>query len=492
MGKINIRNLYIDLLNKIKQSEGVSKDYVDGQVAVIDQHLTSIDGDITAINSVIPETASATNQLITGDDITGSETFGPSSSITIEDSEAFNLAACEVNIEPIQDLHGYNYPWVSGANKNKLWTGLSNIKSINTDGTWNDNVYSINGIAYTISTNSSGNVTKIVANGTATANATLNVNSNFDTTNYNGYIYSCLTQAGGSGKFRSAIQQNGSPYTELANDTGSGATITTPSSGTKAGRVWIAISSGRTVSNLEFYPMVRPSGTDSTFAPYTNICPITGTSSEVITVSDGDDTKNYTIDLDGTRYGGSLNVKTGVLTVNRGFSTFVGADSEGWASSTQYDEGRIFAIAGWSSANNAKSQGEAISNYLVKGTTSQSNNTFGIGSNLNVRVSQPDLASFKAFLASNNLQVCYELATPLTVQLTPVQIQLLTGNVTISASSGTITITTTKLTGAVEDLTALVDDILPKLPAPPTTDGSYNLTVTVTNDTLVYTWEATT
>lgn len=238
-----------------------SADHADATAADVDEAVQAVEG-------VVDTTYGMQDSLsidVDGNPIEGNFAGMPADKLTVD-------------INPIQNLHGYDKPWVGGGNKNKLWTGLSNIKSINTDGTWNDNVYSINGIAYTISTNSSGNVTKIVANGTATANATLNVNSNFDTTNYNGYIYSCLTQAGGSGKFRSAIQQNGSPYTELANDTGSGATITTPSSGTKAGRVWIAISSGRTVSNLEFYPMVRPSGTDSTFAPYSNICPIEGIS----------------------------------------------------------------------------------------------------------------------------------------------------------------------------------------------------------------------
>lgn len=228
--------------------------------------------------------------------------------ITITDALPVPVKSLVANVEPIQDLHGYDYPWVGGAGKNKLWTELSNIKSINTDGTWNDNVYSINGIDYTISTNSSGNVTKIVANGTATANATLNVNSNFDTTNFNGYIYSCLTQAGGSGVFRSAIQQNGSPWAEMANDTGSGSTITTPSSGTKAGRVWIAISSGRTVSNLEFYPMVRPSGTDSTFAPYSNICPISGLTEVEVDVEGKNHFNKNASDLVTSKY---LNYQTG-------------------------------------------------------------------------------------------------------------------------------------------------------------------------------------
>ena len=64
MDKINIRNIYIDLLNKIKNVEGVDKDYVDNLIDLIDQHLTSMDSSINAIESLIPESASASDPLI--------------------------------------------------------------------------------------------------------------------------------------------------------------------------------------------------------------------------------------------------------------------------------------------------------------------------------------------------------------------------------------------------------------------------------------------
>lgn len=69
MDKINIRNMYIDLINKIKNVEGVDKDYVDGLIDIIDQEITSLDSDINALTSVIPEEASATNPLVVMDDL---------------------------------------------------------------------------------------------------------------------------------------------------------------------------------------------------------------------------------------------------------------------------------------------------------------------------------------------------------------------------------------------------------------------------------------
>ena len=69
MEKINIRNMYIDLLNKIRNVEGVDKDYVDGLIEVVDQEITALDSDINALISVIPEEASATNPLVVTDDL---------------------------------------------------------------------------------------------------------------------------------------------------------------------------------------------------------------------------------------------------------------------------------------------------------------------------------------------------------------------------------------------------------------------------------------
>ena len=46
--------------------------------------------------------------------------------------------------------------------------------------------------------------------------------------------------------------------------------------------------------------------------------------------------------------------------------------------------------------------------------------------------------------------------------------------------------------GALGNLYDRVIAIEPEFPAPPTTDGSYNLTVTVSDGAPVYTWEATT
>ena len=58
-----------------------------------------------------------------------------------------------------------------GVGKNLLPMSLDALKSANTGGTWSDNVYTVNDVAFTVNTDSDGNVTGINVNGTASATA---------------------------------------------------------------------------------------------------------------------------------------------------------------------------------------------------------------------------------------------------------------------------------------------------------------------------------
>ena len=51
------------------------------------------------------------------------------------------------------------------------------------------------------------------------------------------------------------------------------------------------------------------------------------------------------------------------------------------------------------------------------------------------------MAEFKLWLGENNLQICYELASPVTVQLTPSQLQTLLGQNNIWADTGDVAVT---------------------------------------------------
>ena len=99
--------------------------------------------------------------------------------ITIEDAVPSNLADCSVKIEPVQDLHGYDKPWVGGAGKNILPFTTAEVKSSNSGATWTGNKTTINGVEYEILEDDAGNAIGIKANGTATTNSSLRLKYNF-------------------------------------------------------------------------------------------------------------------------------------------------------------------------------------------------------------------------------------------------------------------------------------------------------------------------
>lgn len=141
----------------------------------------------------------------------------------------------------------------------------------------------------------------------------------------------------------------------------------------------------------------------------------------------------------GTVYGGSLNVTTGVLTVDTRMVTLNG--SESWST---INVGYRISL---SSANRGVSRSaKQKSNWLIPISTSDPDPTsthdykFNVASYVNVGGIASSLADFKSMLASNPLQIVYELATPITVQLAPTEVSTLLGSNTIS-SDGNINLT---------------------------------------------------
>lgn len=178
------------------------------------------------------------------------------------------LDKCVVDMEPVQDLHGYSYPWVAGAGKNKLPLSLDVIKSVNTNGSWSGNSYAHNGgVTFTVMTDDDGNIIGVKANGTATAN------NNFKLKAAAGLAYGNYILNGGLSANKRIYFFDGATW---YNATGSDVSFSVTASTTQQ-EVTIVVANGQTCSNDMFYPMIRLSTeTDATFEPYENICPITG------------------------------------------------------------------------------------------------------------------------------------------------------------------------------------------------------------------------
>lgn len=284
-----------------------------------------------------------------------------------EDGSDANAKSVIAHIEPAQDLHGYDSPWFAGGGKNLL-----DIKRANS---------TTNGITFTKQYDNSGNCIGVLANGTATSNAYFDFNvigaeiQTTDLINGQEYIFSGLPSIGSASTFRLRI----------GNSTGSSITYTNSVDGltfekTSAMVIFgVQIFSGYTANNLFIKPMIRfATEIDSSYTPYSNICPISGYTGMNISVSDEDTTDPtvYPITFPseaGTVYGGYVNVTNGKLVVEYG--------------------------------NIASYNGETLSSIWI------SNRDVYVAGNT----------------PTSGAQVVYKLAIPITYDITPQQIALLTG-----------------------------------------------------------------
>lgn len=481
--------------------------------------------------------------------------------VTVTDAAPLNLQACEVDIEPSQDLHGYSKPWVGGAGKNKLPMTVDGIKSANTSGTWSGNAYTWRGITYELITDTDGNITQIATSGTATDLSYLIV-ANSISVSQEIILNGCPSGGSYSNSYSLAlVTSNGSL---VVSDDGNGVNISNSYSDVN---VRIYFRNGTNGNNKVFYPMIRlATETDATFAPYSNICPIRavtetggepqieikrvgknqwdeewevgnidnvkgGTTSDnnrwrcknfipvtpnrtyyfksttddigiigydsryvakyvyynnsmvasqyttssaknksilmpadcyfikIKRWSSGSATYNqdisinypstdtdyyayqgetYIIKTGSNIYGGTLDATTGKFVVDKGIKVYNG--SESWNTFTSNPNTYYTSMP-----SDFKAYGHVISNGFKQTYSADVNMVNGEVKTTDTNAffkcdTCPTDTEWKTWLASNPLQVCYELATPQTIQLTPTQIKLLQGNNTLYATSGNLAI----------------------------------------------------
>lgn len=369
--------------------------------------------------------------------------------ITLTDAAPVNAVNLSMGLEPSQDLHGYDHPWVGGAGKNKfIIPNLATLKALNTEGTWNDNVYNLYGISFTINTDNDGNVTSLKVNGTSNDWSSLFFTPTERKTldNYGLIVGSSYVFTNGLASDVSEIELiiNGANTNIYAS--ASGRTFTVDSIDTYYYN--LRVRPNTTINNVLVYPMIRlATDTDSTFAPYTNICPISGYDETSVVVKDTADnptvTDTYTLQFGETVYGAEVDFVSGVARVKMIQSVITGGVEGGNIGANGLYIG-IVAGNAKPSANN--SAGNIISDKLQTVTADyqwvNTNNSVSINNIGYVKVCIENITSnsdLNTYLASNPVQICYELATPYTIQLTPQQIKLLENTNTLS-SDGTITL----------------------------------------------------
>ena len=287
---------------------------------------------------------------------------------SFSDGAEASLVECEIGIVPTQDLHGYSKPWAGGAGKNKL-----NV---------NINDYTTSGVTIT---NSNGVIT---LGNTATANVTINLRTDRINISDIGNTYKLVDD--GSFTFSSDIylniryyDSNASAISNQSMTSGKSMNLSVPSNAYSF-MPMIIVKSGIATNGTVKPMLMIQTETDETFAPYSNICPISGHTDITVTVAStsGGSGEDYTVSLGSTYYGGNLNVTTGELEVTWGnIASYAGETLPGeWLSS--------------------------LDEYTELGTP------------------------------TTGAQVVYELDTPQTFTLTPTQVKTLLGQNYVSHDGG--------------------------------------------------------
>lgn len=330
--------------------------------------------------------------------------------VSVNDALAAPLRSLSIGIDPVQDLHGYDSPWPSGGGKNKWNVPYSEPVTLSKVYTF-DSPLPIG--TYTVSYISAD------------------------------HVPTAQTFQFGYYKDTSASYE----YTNISSNS-KARTFTTTEPCSK-----IVLYSDKAYTEsvgitTTFVGLMLESGsTATTYAPYSNLCPISGWSAANVWVKPTyDPTANptATIQLGQTVYGGTLDVTNGVLTVDRAMVlastlswTLSGTDSF-YATKTDKQRGLNTAICTHFSSRTYTSSDR----ILIENT--------GI-------TSKDDLYAYFGTqeAASTPVQLVYTLATPITIPLTPTQISTLQGANNVWADCGPVDVEYLASGGANADLMKL-------------------------------------
>lgn len=279
---------------------------------------------------------------------------------SVEFTNALALPAVSVSAEIVatQDLHGFDKPWVGGAGKNKLdfKAALDYWGATYTDN--GDGSYTVTAIG-----DSYTNPYEFLDTAAAVSISVESIEALQYAVNWRIQIY----------------DETNARWEDITSESLKYENIT-------AKKIRLNYSTqglGIIVSGLQ----IELGSTATPYAPYANICPISGFSSVVITDVDSEShTATVTVSLGSTVYGGTLDLTSGELTITH--------------------------------ANIASYNGETIG--------------------------EPWISSMDEYTQggtpTTGAQVVYTLATPTTTTLTAAQLALVKGYNHISANSGDITI----------------------------------------------------
>ena len=345
--------------------------------------------------------------------------------VTFEPREGENIKSLKVNFSPIQDLNGYDAPWVGGAGKNKLGISGSSVTS--------------NGITFILQSDGSIKATGTLSGSSASAYFTASIPTG-------SYIFS--DSANGSAS---------TYWTQIVDDSNWSGLSTSGSDvdfsiATNNVRVYVATKQSPPTGGIVFKPMMRLSGTDNTWQPWENICPISGHTEVDVVVSpttDAADGMTYTADLPQTIYGGWVDLVTGVLTVDRVYAPM----PTNWVHNSITATRLYLTTSAFSDVpvvTNQDTQVRATSD-MFKGVSASeviSTGMWGVGIISNKRIMvqvDPSVfataADFNAWVRDNAPNIAYELATPIPFNIDPQVISTLRGRNNVWSEQGDVELT---------------------------------------------------
>lgn len=341
--------------------------------------------------------------------------------VTVTDAKADDAERLVVEFAPQQDLHGQEYPYPAGGRKNKI-----NVQDYSQSFT---NIYYID----------KGTGFVLTADETYTFSATVDCSINSFTMsvgvgNNGAYRADILTKTNLTSGRVSITFTPTADKLELYNEL----YFRIPRFGTpQTGTV--------SVTNIQ----LELGSTATDYAPYSNICPITGWTGVNAYVSptlDAQDGTTYPVSWtsQGTMYGGYVDVVSGELVATWGKLTYDGSEDESWKTYNTYNG---FYIIEPTMKQGSDLQG-GISNWLKRAPWGQTGFRLGSGNNSYIYVigitntfdDVSDLETWRTYLDNTPLELIVPLAEPITYQLTPTQVTTLLGENNVWSDAGAVTL----------------------------------------------------
>lgn len=357
--------------------------------------------------------------------------------VTFTATNRASISSLSVPFSPIQDLHGYAKPWPAGGGKN-LYNSDNFIFNRS------PSITTKNGITLTRDNG------KLAISGTATAE------TRFDTgyagTFKSGKTYTISVRGLSNGTIRVII--NGNPsghglyYTSKFPTSDFFFTFTVDAD-VVFQYFFLDVQNGATVNNVVSI-QIEEGSTATDWSPYSNICPISGRTGLSVYVSptqDPDDATTYAFDWTseaGTVYGGTLDVVTGLLTVDRAKESISSFSGNVLSQTNPAIIVKTGAAAGVNTEANEKLIANEVITYSANYQYANSVTGIALNSNGQVRLSVQGLTTkeeYNSWLQSNPLEFVYPLATPVTYQLTPQEIEALVGTNNVWSTGDSVSVT---------------------------------------------------